>query len=935
MVATGLPPGRSQRFRDAAYLEGPRALQLRRKKGSAPAKKAAELSELALGLVPLAEVRSKALPTKTFKFTVDCQQPAEDTIIEPKDDFEKFLTNKIKVDGKTGNLGEKVSIRREKAKVHVTAEGGAMPLHRKYLGKKYLKAQQLRDFLRIVAPSRTSYEMRYFNINDEKNEETLKFTVDCQQPAEDTIIEPKDFEKFLANKIKVDGKTGNLGEKVSIHREKAKVHVTAESQQLRDFLRIVAPSKTSYEMRYFNINDDKGEEERHRALSTTCDRPSTVRHGDMCFERQLGLPAGQDEHPMHACCQQSSGFSRQRGQAKLSFGGVVPLVEALQLGQQVGDVDLIHVRHAGKQMLGRLRSSFQLFFMDQEPQVYDTDADHDLDDDDPVAEEEMAEKEEVLNDTLGKAKQEEPTLANEIGVVDVLKQLGQNMFSALSGGSSSGRVDTEMDAAKAQLVEIGAKASAAAQLVGQRGEVNDKLRAISEEAQQLEDQMAYTTVGSPFRYRVRLIKLAGEAERAGQLMEARIQKLKEALRMLKNAGGEFVDDNLEREGEGEEGEQLDESTPLLAEVQSDAVEVGVHEHERIIPTRAMAGKSRATGQSNMHNLAKPRDLSHKRKKQRMFGQPGQMPLMLGMDPQMQMGHQMDPQMGPQMGAPGKLACRWLDMSMDIGMGCALSISACRRMEEAEEAAMSGVTASKEDEEATAKEMEDTMEDTTWSIDVLPIPQPSDVEPQEPAPDGVPPLPVAETSSDPTAKCALQGQPFTWCRVGSEEEPTCAKLDVAEDPTGRDHALGVKGRQRGAVGLLSFGSNGVMLEVRMEVMKHSSHRFVVPEVFLQHRLKKRKATKVERFPEGLLQKPSIRLLTSHSSFEYECAGHDQPGHTLPGSFYDQFGGLGGGQGQFGGAGYDQVGYDTQGVTGYDPYTGMGLGLGTHMVFYGSC
>ena len=56
--------------------------------------------------------------------------------------------------------------------------------------------------------------------------ETLKFTVDCQQPAEDTIIEPKDtcyiardegsfwenargcpawvkdFEKFLANKIK-------------------------------------------------------------------------------------------------------------------------------------------------------------------------------------------------------------------------------------------------------------------------------------------------------------------------------------------------------------------------------------------------------------------------------------------------------------------------------------------------------------------------------------------------------------------------------------------------------------------------------------------------------------------------------------------------------------------------------------------------------------
>ncbi|CAE7318809.1 rpl22 [Symbiodinium necroappetens] len=402
---------------------------------------------------------------------------------------------------------------------------------------------------------------------------------------------------------------------------------------------------------------------------------------------------------------------------------------------------------------------------------------------------------------------------------------------------------------QAQLVEIGAKAidfkarfrfrnaaataSAAAQLVGQRGEVNDKLRAISEEAQQLEDQMAYTTVGSPFRYRVRLIKLAGEAERAGQLMEARIQKLKEALRMLKNAGGEFVDDNLEPEGEGEEGEQLDESTPLLAEVQSDAVEVGVHEHENY-PDQGHGWQEQGHW-PEQH--AQPGQAA-------MFGQPGQMPLsMLGMDPQMQMGHQMDPRWVPRWvhqgwGCLGQAwTCSlgrqgWLDMSMDIGMGCALSISACRshldpveqaseqmavgeRMEEAEEAAMSGVTASKEDEEATAKEMEDTMEDNTWSIDVLPIPQPSDVEPQEPAPDGVPPLPVAETSSgcqcDPTAKCALQGQPFTWCRVGSEEEPTCAKLDVAEDPTGRDHALGVKGRRQ----------RGVATRVRVLVMSPNS------------------------------------------------------------------------------------------------------------------
>ena len=105
-----------------------------------------------------------------LKFTVDCQQPADDNIIETKD-FEQFLMRRIKVDGKAGNLGDKVSINREKAKIHVTAESPFSKRYLKYLGKKYLKSQQLRDFLRIVAPSKTSYEMRYFNINDDKDEE--------------------------------------------------------------------------------------------------------------------------------------------------------------------------------------------------------------------------------------------------------------------------------------------------------------------------------------------------------------------------------------------------------------------------------------------------------------------------------------------------------------------------------------------------------------------------------------------------------------------------------------------------------------------------------------------------------------------------------------------------------------------------------------------
>eukprot|EP00928_Gymnodinium_smaydae_P078707 TRINITY_DN627_c0_g5_i1.p2 TRINITY_DN627_c0_g5~~TRINITY_DN627_c0_g5_i1.p2 ORF type:complete len:145 (+),score=46.32 TRINITY_DN627_c0_g5_i1:65-436(+) len=107
---------------------------------------------------------------QTLRFVLDCQQPADDTILTTAD-LEKFLRERIKVDGKIGNLGEKITVSREKAKVNITAEAPFSKRYIKYLAKKYLKKQQLRDFLRVVAPNKTSYELRYFNINDEKDEE--------------------------------------------------------------------------------------------------------------------------------------------------------------------------------------------------------------------------------------------------------------------------------------------------------------------------------------------------------------------------------------------------------------------------------------------------------------------------------------------------------------------------------------------------------------------------------------------------------------------------------------------------------------------------------------------------------------------------------------------------------------------------------------------
>ena len=57
---------------------------------------------------------------------------------------EKFLQDRIKVSGKTGNLGDMVTVSRDKAKVTVASDIPFSKRYLKYLSKKYLKKQQAR-----------------------------------------------------------------------------------------------------------------------------------------------------------------------------------------------------------------------------------------------------------------------------------------------------------------------------------------------------------------------------------------------------------------------------------------------------------------------------------------------------------------------------------------------------------------------------------------------------------------------------------------------------------------------------------------------------------------------------------------------------------------------------------------------------------------------
>lgn len=49
---------------------------------------------------------------------------------------------------------------------------------------------------------------RKISSGPKKAKKTLSFVIDCSKPVDDSIMEIAAFEKFLMDKIKVNGKTG-------------------------------------------------------------------------------------------------------------------------------------------------------------------------------------------------------------------------------------------------------------------------------------------------------------------------------------------------------------------------------------------------------------------------------------------------------------------------------------------------------------------------------------------------------------------------------------------------------------------------------------------------------------------------------------------------------------------------------------------------------
>ncbi|KIK47300.1 hypothetical protein CY34DRAFT_9026 [Suillus luteus UH-Slu-Lm8-n1] len=110
-------------------------------------------------------------PAVKHKFVIDYSRPATDGVFDGAD-FEKFLHDRIKVEGKSGQLGENVKIVRDgNSKITVTSNVPFSKRYLKYLTKKFLKKNTLRDWIRVVASSKDMYELRFYNIARDGEEE--------------------------------------------------------------------------------------------------------------------------------------------------------------------------------------------------------------------------------------------------------------------------------------------------------------------------------------------------------------------------------------------------------------------------------------------------------------------------------------------------------------------------------------------------------------------------------------------------------------------------------------------------------------------------------------------------------------------------------------------------------------------------------------------
>ncbi|MFQ6625892.1 hypothetical protein Gotur_005919 [Gossypium turneri] len=158
---------------------------------------------------------------KGASFTIDCAKPVEDKIMDIAS-LEKFLQERIKVGGKAGALGDSVTVTRDKTRITVTSDSNFSKRYFLHFSFDLLVVL----FEPLLSPSpglRASAALILPWMSEALLVDTLVFTL---------------YLKYLTKKY-------------------------LKKHNVRDWLRVIASNKDRnvYELRYFNIAENEGEEE--------------------------------------------------------------------------------------------------------------------------------------------------------------------------------------------------------------------------------------------------------------------------------------------------------------------------------------------------------------------------------------------------------------------------------------------------------------------------------------------------------------------------------------------------------------------------------------------------------------------------------------------------------------------------------------------------
>lgn len=81
------------------------------------------------------------------------------------------MTEHIKVDGHAGNLGDEITVSQEgESKVVVVSTTKFSGKYLKYLSKRYLKKNQIRDWIRFVSVKKNEYALQFYSVADDEEE---------------------------------------------------------------------------------------------------------------------------------------------------------------------------------------------------------------------------------------------------------------------------------------------------------------------------------------------------------------------------------------------------------------------------------------------------------------------------------------------------------------------------------------------------------------------------------------------------------------------------------------------------------------------------------------------------------------------------------------------------------------------------------------------